>query len=148
MPCQSLFRKALPGKPVASVGRSHSHGDCPAYGTTCSKCGWQNHWAQQCRSSGRRNSSTGRSPSLGRPQNRQRTLQWATIPAKAKDEEEEETTSRDPLPIGQAVAVAEGGGKPLKTNALTVTGLSGSQHPPKVDGPEGDETKESCKYEC
>ena len=28
-------------------------------------------------------------------------------------------------------------------NALTVTGLSGSQHPPKVDGPEGDETKES-----
>ena len=28
-------------------------------------------------------------------------------------------------------------------NALTVTGLSGSQHPPKVDGPEGDKTKES-----
>ena len=28
-------------------------------------------------------------------------------------------------------------------NALTVTGLSRSQHPPKVDGPEGDETKES-----
>ena len=27
--------------------------------------------------------------------------------------------------------------------ALTVTGLSGSQHPPKVDGPEGDKTKES-----
>ena len=28
-------------------------------------------------------------------------------------------------------------------NALTVTCLSGSQHPPKVDSPEGDETKES-----
>ena len=28
-------------------------------------------------------------------------------------------------------------------NALIVTGLSGSQHPPKVDDPEGDETKES-----
>ena len=28
-------------------------------------------------------------------------------------------------------------------NALTVTGLSGSQHPPKVDGLEGNETKES-----
>ena len=28
-------------------------------------------------------------------------------------------------------------------NALTVTGLSGSQHPLKVDGPEGDKTKES-----
>ena len=36
-----------------------------------------------------------------------------------------------------------GGGKPFKMNTLTVTGLSGSQHPPKVDGPEGDETKES-----
>ena len=31
----------------------------------------------------------------------------ATRPAKAKDEEEEETTSRDLLPKGQAVAVAE-----------------------------------------
>ena len=28
-------------------------------------------------------------------------------------------------------------------NTLTVTGLSGPQHPPTVDGPEGDETKES-----
>ena len=33
-------------------------------------------------------------------------------------------------------------------NAPTVTGLSGSQHPPKVDGPEGDKTKESVEYEC
>ena len=33
-------------------------------------------------------------------------------------------------------------------NALTVTGLSGPQHPPKVDGPGKDETKEYCKYEC
>ena len=36
-----------------------------------------------------------------------------------------------------------GGGKPFKTNALTVTGLSGSQHPPKVDGLGETETKES-----
>ena len=36
-----------------------------------------------------------------------------------------------------------GGGKPFKMNALTVTGLSGSQHRPKVDDPEGDKTKES-----
>ena len=58
---------------------------------------------------------------------------------KAKDKEEEETSSRDLLPKGQAVAVAEEESPP---NALTVTGLSGSQHPPKVDNPEGDETKE------
>ena len=67
----------------------------------------------------------------------------ATRPAKAKDKEEEETTSRDPLPKGQASGRGRGGGKPFKTNTLTVTGLSGSQHPPKVDGPEGDKTKES-----
>ena len=35
-----------------------------------------------------------------------------------------------------------GGGKPFKKNALTVTGLSGPQHPPRVDGPGKDETKE------
>ena len=66
------FQKGPPRKTCGKCGRSHSHGDCPAYGTTCSKCGQPNHWAQQCRSSGRRNSSTGRSPSPGRPQNRQR----------------------------------------------------------------------------
>ena len=36
-----------------------------------------------------------------------RDVSVATRPAKAKDEEQEETTSRDPLPKGQAVAVAE-----------------------------------------
>ena len=35
-----------------------------------------------------------------------------------------------------------GGGKPFKVNALTVTGLSGPQQPPKVDGLGGNETKE------
>ena len=66
------FQKGPPKKNCGKCGHSHSHGDCPAHGTTCSKCGHLNHWAQQCRSSGRRNSSTGRSPSPGRPQNRQR----------------------------------------------------------------------------
>ena len=100
------FQKGPPRKTCGKCGCSHSHGDCPAYGTTCSKCGWPNHWAQQCRSSGRRNSSTGHSPS--REDHRiDRDTSVATRPAKAKDEEEEETTSRDPLPKGQAVAVAE-----------------------------------------
>ena len=40
----------------------------------------------------------------------------ATRPAKAKDKEEEETSSRDQLPKGQAVARGRGGGKPFKTN--------------------------------
>ena len=65
------FQKGPPKKTCGKCGRSHNHGDCPAHGTTCGKCGHLNHWAQQCRNSGRRNSSTGRSPSPGRPQNRQ-----------------------------------------------------------------------------
>ena len=69
------FQKVPPKKTCGKCRHSHSHGDCPAHGTTCSKCGRLNHWAQQCRSSGRRNSSTSRSPSPGRPQNRQEMLQ-------------------------------------------------------------------------
>ena len=46
------FQKGPPKKTCGKCGCSHSHGDCPAYGTTCSKCGRPNHWAQQCTSSG------------------------------------------------------------------------------------------------
>ena len=101
------FQKGPPRKTCGKCGRSHSHGDCPAYGTTCSKCGRPNHWAQQCRSSGRRNSST----SSHHPREGHRIDRDAPVatsrPTKAKDEEEEETSSRGPLPEGQAVAMAE-----------------------------------------
>ena len=133
------FQKGPPRKTCDKCGRSHSHGDCPAYGTTCSKCGRPNHWAQQCRSSGRRNSSTGHSPSPGRPQNRQRHSS-GNKPPKGRGRggnPKQRSTPRRP-----ASGRGRGGGKPFKTNALTVTGLSGSQHPPKVESPEGDETKE------
>ena len=100
------FQKGPPKKTCGKCGRSHSHGDCPAHGTTCGKCGHLNHWAQQCRSSGRRNSSTGRSPSPGRPQNRQRCFS-GNKPNKGRDKEEEATSSRNLLPKGQAMAVAE-----------------------------------------
>ena len=133
------FQKGPPRKTCGKCRRSHSHGDCPAYGTTCSKCGQPNHWAQQCRSSGRRNSSTGHSPSPGRPQNRQRRSS-GNKPPKGRGRggnAKQRSTPRRP-----ASGRGRGGGKPFKTNALTVTGLSGSQHPPKVEGPEEDETKE------
>ena len=48
---------------------------------------------------------------------------------------EEAVASRDLLPTRSQA-------KPFKTNALTVTGLSRPQHPPKVDGLRGNETKE------
>ena len=100
-----------------------------------------NHWAQQCRSSGRRNSSTGCSPSPGRPQNRQRRFS-GNKPNKGRGcggggGKQKSTPKRPGSGHGR------GGGKPFKTNALTVTGLPGPQHPPKVDGLGGNETKES-----
>ena len=137
------FQKGPPRKTCGKCGRSHSNGDCPAYGTTCSKCGRPNHWAQQCRSSGRRNSSTGRSPSPGRPQNRQRRTSGNKQPNKGKGRGRGGNVKQISTPKRPGSGRGRGGGKPFKTNALTVTGLSGSQHPPKVDGPGKDETKES-----
>ena len=134
------FQKGPPKKTCGKCRRSHNHGDCPAYGTTCSKCGRPNHWTQQCRSSRRRNSSTGCSPSPGRPQ-RQRCIS-GNKPNKGKGRGRGNVKQRS-TPKRPGSGRGRGGGKPFKTNALTVTGLSGSQHPPKVDGLEGDETKES-----
>ena len=135
------FQKGPPKKTYGKCRHSHSHGDCPAHSTTCSKCGWMNHWAQQCRSSGRRNSSTGHSPSPGRPQNRQRWFSGKQ-PNKGRGcgrggGKQKSTPNKKP---GQGHG--HGGGKQFKMNALTVTGLSGPQHPPKVDGLGGNETKE------
>ena len=98
------FLKGPPKKTCGKCRHSHSHRDCPAHGTTCSKCGRLNHWAQQCRSSGRRNSSTSSSPSPGRPQNRQR--RFSGNKPKVEDMEEA-VASRNLLPKDQAVAVAE-----------------------------------------
>ena len=64
--CQS-FQKCSPKKTYGKCRHSYNHVECPAHGTTCI-CGKKNHWAQQCRSSGRRHSSSGCSPSPGRPQ--------------------------------------------------------------------------------
>ena len=135
------FQKGPPKKTCGKCGCRHSHGDCPAHRTTCSKCNHLNHWAQQCRSSRRRNSSTGCPPSPGRPQNRQR---WFSGKQSKKGRghgggsgKEKSTSNKRP---GQGHGC--GGGKPFKMNALTVTGLSGPQHPPKVAGPRGNKTKE------
>ena len=123
MPCRSLFRKALPGKPVASVDAHTATVIAQPHGTTCGKCGHLNHWAQQCRSSGRRNSSTGHSPFPERPQNRQRCSR-SNKPNKGRGwgrgvNIKQKSTSKRP-----GNGRGRGGGKPFKMNALTVTGLS------------------------
>ena len=109
------FQKGPTKKTCGKCGHSHSHSDCPAHSTTCSKCGCMNHWAQQCRSSGRRNSSTGHSPSLGRPQNRQRQFS-SKQKGRGGGGKQRSTPNKKP---GQGHG--HGGGKPFKTNALTVT---------------------------
>ena len=105
-----------------------------------------NHWTQQCRSSGRRNSSTGHSPSLGRPQNRQRQFS-SNKPNKGRrhggDGGKQKSTPKRP-----GSGCGRGGGKPFKMNALTVTGLPRPQHPPKVDSLGGNETKESVSMKA
>ena len=62
------FQKHPPRRPCGKCGRTHGHGDCPAQGATCNICGKKNHWSTVCRSSGRRHSSSGCTPSPGRPQ--------------------------------------------------------------------------------
>ena len=136
------FQKGPPKKTCGKCGCSHSHGDCPAHGTTCGKCGCLNHWAQQCRSSGRRNSSTSHSPSPGRPQNRQRCFS-GNKPAKDRGRGGGGNVKQKSTPKRPGNGCSRGGGKPFKMNTLTVTGLSGPQHPPKVDGLGGYKTKES-----
>ena len=136
------FQKGPPKKTCGKCGHSHNHSDCPAHGTTYSKCSHLNHWAQQCRSSGRRNSSTGHSPSPGRPQNRQRRFS-SNKPNKGRGRGRGGNIKQKSTPKRPGNGRGRGGGKPFKMNALTVTGLSGSQHPPKVDGLGGNETKES-----
>ena len=140
------FQKGPPKKTCGKCGCSHSHGECPAHGTTCSKCGHMNHWAQQCRSSGRRNSLTGHSPSPGRPQNTQRRFS-SNKPNKGRGHGGGGGKQK-PTPKRPGSGRGRGGGKPFKMNALTVTGVSGPQHLPKVDGLGGNKTKESVSMEA
>ena len=136
------FQKGPPKKTCRKFGHSHSHGDCSAHRTTCGKCGHLNHWAQQCRSSGRRNSSTSCSLSPGRPQNKQRRSS-DNKPNKGRGRGRGGNVKQKSTPKRPGNGCGRGGGKPFKMNTLTVTGLSGPQHPPKSKGPGGYKTKES-----
>ena len=141
------FQKGPPKKTCGKCGCSHNHGDYPAHGTTCGKCGHLNHWAQQCRSSGRRNSSTGRSSSPGRPQNRQRCFS-GNKQNKGRGRGGGSNVKQKSTPKRPGNGRGRGGGKPFKTNALTVTGPSGSQHPPQSWWSGRKQNKGVCKYKC
>ena len=106
MPCQSLFRKALPRKPVASADAHTAMVIAQLTGPHAASVAGQ--------ITGPSNVEAPRGgtvqPVTHPPWERHRIdrdAPVATSQTKAKDEEEEETSSRNLLPKGQAVAVAE-----------------------------------------
>ena len=75
MPCRSPFRKALPRRPVASVDGHTATVTAQLMEPHVASVAGQITGLSNVEALGRRNSSSGRSPSPGRPQNRQK-VQW------------------------------------------------------------------------
>ena len=133
------FQKHPPRRPCGKCGRSHGHGDCPAQGATCNSCGKKNHWSTVCRT--RRHSSSGRTPSRERPQERQR---------RHSDKQHKKNGGGGGYRSGSKKATPKRPFKPKthKQFALKVTEpqLSTPSLPPKVIGVDGkEETVEQVK---
>ena len=106
MPCRSLFRKALPRKPVASADAHTAMVIAQLTGPhAASVAGQITRLSNVEAPGGGTVQPVAHPPREGHRIDRDASV--ATSQTKAKDEEEEETTSRDLLPKGQAVAVAE-----------------------------------------
>ena len=106
MPCRSLFRKALPRKPVASVDAHTTMVNAQLMGPHAVSVAGQITGLSNVQAPG------GGTVQLVTHPPREghridRDASAATSQTKAEDEEEEETSSRNPLPKGQAMAVAE-----------------------------------------
>ena len=129
------FQKGPPKKICGQCGCSHNHGECPSHGSTCSKCDKQNYWAQQCISSRKRNSSTGHSPSPGRPQQIRQKRFSAKQFNKGRGHREGNKQQQWFTPNKKPGKGQGQGGNTYKTAALMVTEfLSGLAHPPKLTG--------------
>ena len=106
MPCRSLFRRALPRKPVASADAHTAMVIAQLMGPHAVSVAGQITGLNNVEALGGGTvQPVAHHPQEGHRIDRDASV--ATRPTKAKDEEEEETSSRDPLPKGQAVAVAE-----------------------------------------
>ena len=142
MPCRSLFRKALPGKPVASADAHTARVIAqPTEPHAVSVVGQITGLSNVGAPGGGTVQPVAHHPREGHRIDRRSS--GNKPPNKGKGRERGGNVKQRSTPKRPGSGRGRGGGKPFKTNALTVTGLSGSQHPPKVDGPEGDETKES-----
>ena len=106
MPCRSLFRKALPRKPVASADAHTAMVIAQPTGPHAVSVASQITGLSNVEAPG---GGTVQPVTHPPPEGHRidRDASVATSPTKAKDEEEEETSSRNLLPKGQAVAVAE-----------------------------------------
>ena len=106
MPCQSLFRKALPRKPVASAEAHTAMVIAQLTGPHAVSVAGQITGLSNVEALGGGTvQPVTHHPWEGHRIDRDASV--ATSPTKAGDEEEDETSSRNPLPKGQAVAVAE-----------------------------------------
>ena len=106
MPCRSLFRKALPRKPVASVDAHTAMVIAQLMEPHAASVAGQITGLSNVEAPGGGTvQPVAHHPREGHRIDRDTSV--ATSPTKAGDEEEEETTSRNPLPKGQAVAMAE-----------------------------------------
>ena len=106
MPCQSLFRKALPGKPVASADAHTATVIAqPTEPHAVSVAGQITGPSNVGALGGGTVQPVTHHPREGHRIDRDAPV--VTSHQKAKDEEEEEMSSRDLLPKGQAVAMAE-----------------------------------------
>ena len=107
MPCRSLSRKALPGKPVASADAHTATVIAQLTEPHAASVAGQITGLSNVEAPGGGTVQ----PVTHHPQEGHRIDRDAPVatssPTKAKDEEEEEMSSRDLLPKGQAVAVAE-----------------------------------------
>ena len=124
------FQRHPPKRPCGKCGRSHGHGDCPAQGATCNTCGKKNHWSTVCRM--RRHSSTGRTPSPGRPQQQR---QWRPS---CKQFKKSKGGTGNKQHYGKKPGTPKTLFKPKmhKAYSLKVTEpqLASPAHPPKVSG--------------
>ena len=106
MPCRSLFRKALPGKPVANADTHTATVIAQPTEPHAASVAGQTTGPSNAGAPGGETVQ----PVAHHPRESHRIDRDAPVVTshqKAKDEEEEETSSRGLLPKGQAVAVAE-----------------------------------------
>ena len=122
--CQS-FQKDPPKKTCGKCGQSHNHGECSAYGTTCSSCG-KNQWLSNVEALGGGTVQLVTHPSQEghKIDNKDSAASSST---KAGDEEEA-TSSTDPLPTRSLAQAKDEEESHLRLSPSRLLNSSQDQH--------------------